>query len=124
MEAFEGHSGLAVKGDGAGEVKVALCIVDGFDNDGCTVGLSYESDNFCMSVLAIDNNLALVSGVGVILSFDAFLEMKYNGTSGVNELDVVLVSEEIGLWRFAVGTEHDFCSLKTGEVLVLHGLQA
>jgi hypothetical protein len=67
--------------------------------------LSYETEDFGVASLAEDDNLLAVVGVGVVLAFDAFLQMEDHGAGGINEVVVVVLGLQVGGRRFAVGTQ-------------------
>lgn len=70
-ESVERLGGLTVEGDGACEVEFAMGIVEVFDDDGMTVGLADESDDFGMAWLAVDDDLCV--GMGCVFGTDASL---------------------------------------------------
>lgn len=95
------------------DVAIEIDVVDVvmvLNDDGFAVGLSHESVDFGVSVLAIDDDLrtlrAVASrGVGVA---DASLQLEYNWTCGIDDFDVVLTSDFVGFGWFAMCSKQHF----------------
>ena len=118
-ETVEGLGGLAVEGDVALEVKAAG-FLRSLNDDGCACRLSHEAEDFGVAALAEDDNLLAVVGVGVVLAFDAFLQMEDNGTGGINEVAVVALGLQVGGGWLAVGTQKNVGIPKLCEGVVVN----
>lgn len=91
LESIQGLGGLRKETDVLVEIK-AVDLLRCLDNDGCAVGLSYKSQYLGMTVLSEDDNLLAMIFVSIVFPFYPFLQVKYNGTCGVDNIDVVLLS--------------------------------
>ena len=64
-------------------------------------------------------------GVGYfILSFDAFLQLEYHRTGGIDDFDIVTLCQLVGLRGFSVCTQQHFDIVQTCHVVVVDGDKA
>ena len=93
--------GLWIKVDVAREIELFYILKLGYDY-GFSIGLSHQPQHFGMSGFAEYDNLCI--GIGIVLLFDASLQLQHYGACGIDYFDVVLLCELVGCWRLAMGT--------------------
>ena len=103
LETLQRFGGLGKEIRVAREVNLVHFAYVGY-HDGFAVGLSHESEHFCVSVLAINHNLGIIAHF-VIHPSDALLEIQDHGASGIDKRDVVATRCFVSRGRFAVCTE-------------------
>ena len=74
-----------------------------------------------MTFLTEDHDLR---GVFIILFLDALLELEHHRTSGINDLDVVLTGELVGLRGLTVGTQQHLHVVQLAHIIVIDGDQS
>lgn len=119
-EVIQRFCGLTVKADIPVEVQFPDVLGMLYDN-GRAVGLPHQSQYLGMTVLSENNNLLAVERVGIVLAFDALLQMEHNGAGGIYDFDVVGDGLPVGAWRFAVSTQQDGGVVETVVFLVSDG---
>ena len=120
MELIERLRSLGVEVDVAGEIE--LChLIEVLDDDGLGLGLTYETKYLSMTFLTEDHDLR---GVFIILFLDALLELEHHRTGGIDDLDVVLTGELIGLRGFAMGTQQYLDIMQLAHIIVIDGDQS
>lgn len=102
VESVKRLRGLRIEVNVAQEVE-PLHVVDLLHDNGPALRLSHQPEHLGVSALAEYYDLRI--GVEVILPLDAPLQGEHHGTRGVNDFDVVLACEGVGLRRFAVGAQ-------------------
>ena len=90
-----------------------------FDDHGLPMSLSHQPVYFGVSCFPINDDLRLFGRVGVIGRFYFSLQLQHDGASGVDDFDVVLGGDAVGLGRLAVGTQQHFHVVQMFELLVV-----
>ena len=121
-ETVKGLGCLAVETNVAVEIQL-LHFFRFLDDNGCAVGLSYQSQNLCMSVLAKDDNLLAMFRVGLILFADSFLQMQDNRACGIYDVNVVHFCLAVCRWWFSVCAEQYVCITQRVVCSMIYGLQ-
>ena len=121
MELVERLRGLAVEVDVAREVEGGD-LVEALDDNGGGLRLAYETKDLGVAFLAEDHDL-LISRF-VVLLLDALLELEHHGAGGIDDLDVVLAGEFVGLGGLAMGAQQDLDVVELAQVVVVDGDEA
>ena len=125
MELVERLRGLRVEEDIMTEVEL-LHLVEVLDDDGRRLRLTYETKHLGMTFLAEDDDRAFPSwevAKGVILRLNPFLELEHHRTGGIDNLDVVLAGQLIGLWGLTMGPQQHLHVVELAQVVVVDGDQ-
>ena len=105
MELVERLGGLGVQKDVAREVE-ALGLIESLNDDGLAVRLPDQAQHLGMALLAEDDDLRgerrEVRGERM-LSLDALLELEHHGAGGIDDFDIVLAGQLIGLGGLTMG---------------------
>ena len=120
VELVERLGGLRIEVDIAAEIELLHIVELGNDNC-CAVCLPYKTEHFCMTGLAEDYQLSL--RVGIILTFDAPLQLKHHGACGIYNLNVVLLCELVCLRRLAVGAQQHFRIVQLIHIFMVDGYE-
>ena len=126
MELIERLRGLGVEIDVARKVELHH-LIEVLDNDCLRLGLTNKAKHLGMSLLTEDDDLcgrSVGRGVdkrAVVLRLDALLELEHHRTGGIDDLDVVLAGQFIGLRGFTMGTQQHLDMVKLAHVVVVDG---
>lgn len=101
MELVERLGGLRVEEDVACKIEL-LDVIKVFNDDGVACCLANQSQHFCVSFLAEDDNL---STSRVILFLDTLLQLQYHRTGCIDNLDVVTACQFVGGWGLTMSTQ-------------------
>ena len=94
-------------------------ILETFNHNSPSIGLSHQSQHFCMSRFAKDDKLGM--RVLVALGLDAALQLQHHGTGGINDFDMVLTGQLIGLRRLTVCAEQHLHIMQMAQLLMVDG---
>ena len=104
VELIQRFRGLGVQIDIPREIE-SLHFIEVLDDNRSTLGLAHKTQHFRMTAFAEDDDLF---GTFIIQCFDAFLQLQHHRTGGIDDLDMVLSCEFIGLRRFPMRPEQHF----------------
>ena len=124
MELFQALGGLRIEIDVLGEIQPSYLpqmfhILQLLYHERVTLGLSYQTQNFGMSLLSEDDNLRL--WIVDILLLDASLQLQYHRAGGINNFNVVALGKGIGLRWFSMGTKQYLHAMQLLHLLVVDG---
>ena len=111
-------------------LRVYVCILVGvnrlyllltFDDNCLAVGLSYKTQHFGMSGLAVDDNLPVIVGCFFPFPLYPLLQLEYDRACGIDELKVVLFCYGICQWRFTMCPKENFCIMQLPVLPVVYG---
>ena len=101
--------------------------VGGFNDDGGVVGLTLQADDLRMTHLAENDNLRTTVGHGpanaLVGITDALLQIQNHRTTGIDNLNMVLLGDMIGRGRLPMRTEQNTDIVQSAKVVVVDGLQ-
>lgn len=124
MELFQALGGLRIEIDVLGEIQPSYLpqmfhILQLLYHESVTLGLSYQTQNFGMSLLSEDDNLRL--RIVDILLLDASLQLQYHRAGSINDFNVVALGKGIGLRWFTMGTKQYLHAMQLLHLLVVDG---
>ena len=96
-----------------------LHIIQIFNNDGVSLGLSYQPEHLGVAVFSEDDNLRLRRCL--ILPLDAALQLQHHWAGGIDEGDIVLAGKSIGGRRFSVSAQQHLHVVQLGQLVVING---
>ena len=88
------------------------------DDDGVACRLTNQSEHLSMSLFPEDDNL---SGACLILLLDALLQLEHHRARSVDNLDIVLTSQLIGLRGLAMSAQQYLHMVQLTHLVVIDG---
>ena len=126
IESLDGLGRLGEKVYRAGEIK-PVDLFRTFYYDGGVVGLTLQTDDFCMARLTVNHNLRRLSLV-VLMRFvagtDAVLQFLHHRTGGVNDFNPSLLRNPVCARRLAVrAKQYPRMRRQRAQIVVIDGRQ-